>query len=85
MSYIIKFRELQKEAMKTGLTLDANSIEEMAKKIEEYVNSLPESLRNKYVISLGGRRYRRVDYPMLFRTNPEFRQIFLQMLVVGKK
>jgi hypothetical protein len=85
MSYVIKFRELQKEAMKIGLTLDSGSIEEMAKKIEEYVNSLPENLRNKYAISLGGRRYRRADYPMLFRTNPEFRQIFLQMLVVGKK
>jgi len=80
MSYVVKFRELQKEAMKVGLTLDANSIEEMAKKIEEYVNSLPENLRNCSTISVGGRRVKRIEYPMLFRESPEFRQIFMQML-----
>jgi hypothetical protein len=85
MSYVIKFRELQKEAMKTGLTLDTNSIEEMAKKLEEYVNSLPENLRNLGTISIGGRRVKRADYPKLFREDPEFRQIFLQMLVAGKR
>jgi len=80
MSYVIKFRELQKEAMKVGLTLSDNDVEEMAKKIEEYVNSLPEPLKRLGTISFGGRVYARVDYPMLFRTSPEFRQIFLQML-----
>ncbi|MEM3414863.1 MAG: hypothetical protein QW575_04770 [Thermoproteota archaeon] len=85
MSYVIKFRELQEEAMKTGLTLDTNSIEEMAKKIEQYVCSLPEPLRNYSVISIGGRRVKRVDYPRLFREDPEFRQIFLQMLTAGKR
>jgi len=80
MSYVIKFRELQKEASKVGLTLDANSIEDIAKKIEEYVNSLPENLRNCSTISIGGRRVKRTEYPILFRTSPEFRQIFMQML-----
>jgi hypothetical protein len=85
MSYVIKFRELQQEASKVGVTLDINSIEEIAKKIEEYVNSLPESLRNCSTISISGKIIKRTDYAKLFREDPEFRQIFLQMLTVGKK
>jgi hypothetical protein len=85
MSYVIKFRELQQEVNKIGITLDVSSIEEIAKKIEEYVNSLPESLRNLSTISIGGKIYTRADYPKLFREDPEFRQIFLQMLTAGKQ
>jgi hypothetical protein len=85
MSYVIKFRELQQEASKVGITLDVNSIEEIAKKIEEYVNSLPEPLRNLNAISIGGKKIKRIDYPRLFREDPEFRQIFLQMLTAGKR
>jgi hypothetical protein len=83
MSYVIKFRELQQEASKVGVMLDIDRIDEIAKKIEEYVNSLPENLRNCSTISVGGKVIKRTDYPRLFRENPEFRQIFLQMLTAG--
>jgi len=85
MSYVIKFRELQNRALNTGLTLDVKSIDEIAKMIEEYVNSLPDKLKYTSAISIGGKKYRRIDYPRLFREDPEFRQIFLQMLIAGKR
>jgi hypothetical protein len=78
------YRELQ--AMARAQSLSPEFIEAFAKKLEEYVQTLPENLRNCARINKEtGKVYYRKDYPKLWREDPEFRRMFLETLLGGSK
>jgi hypothetical protein len=60
------------------------SLESFLRVVEDYVNSLPESLRESYFGVKEG-PYRKVvkrkDLPRVLRENPEFRERFIRFLV----
>jgi hypothetical protein len=78
------YRELQ--AMARVYSLSPEFMEAFAEKLEEYVNALPENLRNcARVNKQTGKVYYRKDYPKLWREDPEFRRIFLETLLGESK
>jgi cytochrome oxidase Cu insertion factor (SCO1/SenC/PrrC family) len=80
MSYAEYFNELRKAARAIPLQPTDEQIKEMVKLIKKYVDSLPDNLKNLYLIAPNGKIYRRADYPELFEKDPEFRKAFLAML-----
>ena len=59
------------------------SLESFLRVVEDYVNSLPESLRESYFGVMVG-HYRKVvkrkDLPRVLREDPEFRERFIRFL-----
>jgi len=80
MSHIDYFNELRKAARAIPLQPTDEQIKEMVMLIKKYVDSLPDSLKNLYLIAPNGKVYKRNDYPELFEKDPEFRRAFLEML-----
>jgi len=80
VSYIDYFHELRKRAYALPFELSDEQIRELARLIKKYVDSMPEKLRNTYLVAPSGKVYRRADYPELFEKDPEFRRAFLDML-----
>jgi hypothetical protein len=80
VSYVEYFYELKKRAYALPLELSDEQIKELVRLIKKYVDSLPDNLRNLYLIAPNGKIYRRADYPELFERDPEFRRAFLEML-----
>ena len=80
MSYIDYFHELRKRAYALPFELSDEQIKELVKLIRKYVDSMPDRLKNSYLIAPNGKVYKRADYPELFERDPEFRRAFLNML-----
>jgi hypothetical protein len=80
VSYVEYFDELRKAARAIPLQPSDEQIKELVRLIKKYVDSLPDNLKNLYLIAPNGKVYRRTDYPELFEKDPEFRRAFLEML-----
>jgi len=62
------------------VSLDADTIAQIAKYLEEYVNSLPPQLQNVAIATFNGRVYTRKDLPVLFMKDKTIQQIWLEKL-----
>jgi len=61
-------------------TLTNDTIAQIAKYLEEYVNSLPPELQDVKIATFSGRVYSRRDLPILFIKDPEIQKIWLEKL-----
>lgn len=62
------------------VSLDTNTIAQIAKYLEDYVNSLPPQLQNVAIAQLNGKVYTRKDLPILFMKDKAIQQIWLEIL-----
>jgi hypothetical protein len=62
------------------VSLDNDTIAQIAKYLEQYVNSLPPELQNVAIARFNGKVYTRKDLPVLFLKDPEIQKTWLEKL-----
>jgi hypothetical protein len=80
---VASFEELVEAARRLVEQPLSFSLESFLRVVEDYVNSLPESLKESYLGVMAG-PYRKVvkrkDLPKVLREDPEFRERFIRFL-----
>lgn len=62
------------------VSLDNDTIAQIAKYLELYVNSLTPEQQNVAIASFNGKVYTRKDLPILFMKDPEIQKTWLEKL-----
>ncbi|MEM3895582.1 hypothetical protein [Thermofilum sp.] len=71
----MRAKQLAKKA-----SFDTDTIAQIAKYLEDYVNSLPPQLQNVAIAQFNGKVYTRKDLPILFMKDKTIQQIWLEKL-----
>jgi len=71
---------MQAKQLAKKVSLDNDTITQIAKYLEQYVNSLPPELQNVAIGRFNGKIYTRKDLPILFMKDPETQKIWLEKL-----
>jgi len=80
---VTTFEDLQRMARLIVEGAIAFSLEDFVKKVEEWVESQPEQLKNSVIGYFGlgsARAVKRADLPKVLREDPDFRERFIRFL-----